>query len=138
MYTERYMIQHKEIRDLMDQILVIIQKREVEKESDTVVSSLNKLSGILNVHLAGEDKYLYPSVEKSADVTLHNMALRYQKEMGGLCEVFVKFKNSYNTKNKMTGHEAEFAVEAKKVFGEITKRMDREESEFYPAVNKKL
>lgn len=59
------------------------------------------------------------------------MVTAYQKEMGGLAEVFVIYKDQYNTALKIQQNLKNLKSDTDKIFGEIEKRIKKEESELY-------
>ncbi|MDO5521996.1 MAG: hemerythrin domain-containing protein [bacterium] len=134
MFTERYLVQHNEVRDLMKSIEVKMAKADFTPDMAAITLEINKMAGVLRVHLSGEDQYLYPTLIKGNDQALSKMAKEYQDEMGGLFETFTEFKNKYNTKAKLTEHQATFVTEAKAVFMAIRKRMEKEEKGLYLAI----
>ncbi|MDO5291531.1 MAG: hemerythrin domain-containing protein [bacterium] len=131
MFTERYLVQHEEVRELIKGIESKMTKPDYTAQLADIASEINKMAGVLRVHLSGEDQYLYPSIIKGNDPALSKMAKDYQDEMGDLYETFTAFKNKYNTKAKLMEHQATFSKEARIVFTAIKKRMEKEEKGLY-------
>ena len=79
MYTGQLTDQHQKLWTL-------IHAMENSSPADAAgtARTVAQLSGILSIHLAAEDKYLYPSLKNSPDDKIRAVAIRYEKEMGHL------------------------------------------------------
>ncbi len=62
MYLDNFNQQHKDIKGLVATIQQYKFTQEVESHAGDIAGALAKLAGLLSIHLAAEDKYLYPSL----------------------------------------------------------------------------
>ena len=65
MYIDQLKKQHTEIARLTKELQQYTDAAAVTSKAAAIASTLSKLSGVLSVHLAAEDKYLYPSSAKA-------------------------------------------------------------------------
>ena len=93
---------------------------------------ISKLSGMINLHLNSEDKFMYPKMAAAENKEVQNLAKKYQSEMAGLVDVFNTFKVKYNTKGHILENASTFAGEWKQIVAQLSKRIEREEKELYP------
>ncbi len=126
---ENYERQHKEIREVANSIKVEIKKKDIDFRK--VAGELNKLAGQLNVHLKSEDKFLYPELENNKDEKISQTALKFDKEMRGIADIFMEFKGKYNIANKIENDTEGFLKQEKVILEVLFKRMEREEKELY-------
>ncbi|NIT62188.1 MAG: hemerythrin domain-containing protein, partial [Aliifodinibius sp.] len=81
--TQRYREQHDELLEIATEISAYLQESKVVAEAVTIRSLLSKLLAKLKIHLAMEDKNLYPSLMQSEDQKVVNLAQQFIDEMGG-------------------------------------------------------
>ncbi len=123
--------QHGDI-DLLIGNIKKLSKGDIESSIDIIVKDINMLAGKLKIHLDTEDKFLYPDLLNMNNEVLNTMAKEYMKEMGNISSEFIKYKNSFNTKNKIMKNMEQFKIDTIKVFEILEKRIDKEERELYP------
>ncbi|OQY08784.1 MAG: hypothetical protein B6I28_04160 [Fusobacteriia bacterium 4572_132] len=126
---ENYERQHKEIREAANTIITESKKKDIDFRN--AAASLNKLAGLLSIHLKSEDKFLYPELENSSDEKISKTALTFDNEMREILDVFTKYKNNYNIARKIEDDLEGFKTEGKKIIEALFKRMEREEKELY-------
>jgi hemerythrin-like domain-containing protein len=119
----------KEIDDL------IVSRALLSGNSSNASGCLVRLTGQLKVHLAMEDKVMYPALINHSDPTIADLAKRYQDEMGGLVSVYLAYADKWSTK-AIDSDPVEFAAATKIVFAALRDRIDREDNELYPLVDK--
>lgn len=132
--TESFRVQHKEIGDLVGQIeqLLIPEALYDPAKANEVRSILAALSGKLSIHLAMEDKALYPQMLDSGNAEAKAMAESYMKEMGALAEAFKGYATKWNSGAAIKTDPDAFCTETKGVFDLLKQRVVREESHLYP------
>lgn len=124
--------QHVEILKLVKDTQNIIKNNNIENDAAEIAVYINNLSGKLKIHLGTEDKFLYPNMLKSEDEKIRMSAETYIYEMGNLFEVFMGFKDEFNTRNKILGCKDEFYKISKVIFDAVEKRILKEDKELYP------
>lgn len=91
------------------------------------------MSASIKLHLAVEDRVVYPALANSGRPELAAMGRFYQEEMGGLAQAYTEFAGRWNLPNRVAADPAGFRKEANAVFKALFLRAKREESELYPA-----
>lgn len=123
--------QHGDI-DLLIGNIKKLSKGDIESSIDIIVKDINMLAGKLKIHLDTEDKFLYPDLLNMNNEVLNTMAKEYMKEMGNISSEFIKYKNSFNTKNKIMSNVEQFKIQTVKIFEILERRINKEERELYP------
>lgn len=93
---------------------------------------LAKLTGLLRIHFAQEDKLLYPYMMLSTHAEASDMALEFQAEMGGLGSAYDAFAQRWASGEAIGARPALFRTEAKAVFAALARRIERENAQLYP------
>ncbi len=89
-----------------------------------------ELTRKLLLHLAKEDKLLYPKLRSGPDPVAARLAERFSEDMGGLAQAY----NAYIANWSATRMEAEwpaFCAETQAIVAALTDRIAREERELY-------
>ncbi|MCR5607359.1 MAG: hemerythrin domain-containing protein [Treponema sp.] len=131
MNLDLFLDKHKVILSLVKDIQKNITSAITENSADIIASDINKLSSVLMMHLASEDKNLYPEALSSDSEELRRTAKEYIDEMGNLMKVFDDFHKNFNTKSKILDNVNDFTLQAQKVTLAIEKRITKEESGLY-------
>ena len=134
MYLDNMNAQHKEIHELVKEIQKWKFTADVETHAEELTKNVAKLAGVLSVHLAAEDKYLYPSLMKSEDATVRECAKRFADDMGDLSKDFNAYKSTYNTAGKIKGESHKFVADTSVIIGALLNRLQKEDMELYPLV----
>lgn len=123
--------QHGDI-DILIKNIKSLSKGNIESSIDIIVKDINMLAGKLKIHLDTEDKFLYPDLLNGNNEVLNTMAKEYMKEMGNISSEFIKYKNSFNTKNKIMSNIEQFKIKTVEIFETLERRINKEERELYP------
>lgn len=123
--------QHGDI-DLLIGNIKNLSKGDIESSIDIIVKDINMLAGKLKIHLDTEDKFLYPDLLNMNNEVLNTMAKEYMNEMGNISSEFIKYKNSFNTKNKIMSNIEQFKIQTVEIFETLERRINKEERELYP------
>lgn len=134
--TEQFRTQHKEILVLTGEIGSLCQPRVAPGNESTIKAKLNALSGILSVHLAMEDKTLYPTMIASQNPAAKNTASAFKEQMGGIAGAFKSFVGRYPTGKSILDHDAAFGADFKAIRTALQSRISKEESVLYPLADK--
>ena len=79
--TDSLREQHTRILHLTKQLTGKINSKSYQNNPDAIVDLIVRLSGILNIHLAMEDKSLYPDIfEDETKMILEALVRRIHKE----------------------------------------------------------
>jgi hypothetical protein len=134
-YTDNFKRQHQELLAMVGEIAGKLKSDPADAKA--LRALLSGLAGKLTVHLAMEDKALYPRL---AQVNVDNsraMAATFQKEMGGLAGAFADYNQKWQ-QNAILADPAGFARATQEVFGALGRRIARENAELYPLADRAL
>lgn len=133
MLTATLRQQHLEIGQV---IAAIQQAVKAARPGHDIRLLLVELSGKLSIHLAAEDRMVYPQLQASQVPGVAALAKRFADEMGGLSGAFKAFSHRYNTGAVIDGDRAAFASGFQGIVAAVTARVKAEESELYPAADR--
>jgi hypothetical protein len=94
--------------------------------------ALTKLTGVLRIHFAQEDRSLYPSLMASPDPRVSDIAKQFQREMGGLAPIYEAFADRWKLSSAILADVDGFRRESRSVFTALADRIRRENEELYP------
>lgn len=103
-----------------------------ETEAYGLGMQLAKLSGLLRIHFAQEDKALYPYMAASEHPDAVATAAAFQDEMGGLGAVYADFAGKWSSGRVIAGNFDGFRNDARAVFAALADRIERENTILYP------
>jgi len=132
MTLQRFEHDHHEILDGIHQLRKLIATG-IEHNAEAITELLKRMSASIKLHLAVEDRVVYPALANSGRPELAAMGRFYQEEMGGLAQAYTEFAGRWNLPNRVAADPAGFRKEANAVFKALFLRTKREESELYPA-----
>lgn len=102
----------------------------IESHADAIAHELVAMSAAVKLHLAAEDRVLYPAL--AADARTQDIGERYQNEMGGLAQTYAEFVRHWSFAAQIAGDPEGFRNEANAVFKALHQRVQRENRELYP------
>lgn len=129
--TAKFREQHEDILRTAGEIERCLDPTTLARDANRVGTLIAELAGKVSVHLAMEDKGLYPSLERHPSARVRMTAATYQREMGGLAEVFGAYIARWRDRAKIRDHSEEFARETQQVFQALSARIARENDELY-------
>jgi len=92
------------------------------------------MSSLIKLHLTVEDSVLYPALQASNSRKVAKMGQEYQNEMKGIAKAYEVFARKWNTPESVAGDPEGFRADANTVLKTLFVRVQREDSEFYPAI----
>ena len=134
--TENFRQQHKELLKIATEMSPLLRTDHIIANTPDMVQSLAKLAGKINVHLAMEDKVLYPKLTEHQDPNVRSMAKKFINEMGRIKEVYAQYLNKWPSPESIKKNPSEFINETKGIFEALSKRIAREDSELYALVDR--
>ncbi|MCC6213435.1 MAG: hemerythrin domain-containing protein [Polyangiaceae bacterium] len=133
--TDAFRDQHKKALEVVKAIQARLDPAKLQVDAQPVASDLAKLSGALQVHLAMEDKSLYPDLMKSRDPAAKKAAEDFSREMGGIAAAFGAYAKKWNALT-IRSNAQDFVRETRSIFDALGKRIGREERELYPLADR--
>lgn len=107
----------------------------VAGNADAIAAGIVRVSGIVKLHLAVEDRSLYPALEASGDAQLAALSREYRGEMQGIAAAYLRFAAQWNTARQVALAPEQFRAEANVVLRQLYERIQREDRHFYPAID---
>lgn len=133
MQLDKYKHQHNEILHGIAELRHLVQGG-IAANATAIANELVTLSSVVRMHLAIEDKFLYPAIEASGDADLRRMSRRYAAEMDGIAKGYLAFAGRWNTASQVQRDPEGFRAAANMFLKQVYERMQRENVEFYPAI----
>jgi hemerythrin HHE cation binding domain-containing protein len=96
--------------------------------------ALSSLSGILKVHLAMEDRSLYPNLVNHRDVALRTLAVRFLDERATIWQKYDEYKARWHTTAAIEAGPDAFIDETRKILGMLWNRMKMEDDVLHPEI----
>jgi hypothetical protein len=124
--------QHDAASMLAAQLLVEIDNYRGRESAYAISLDLAKLLGLLQIHLAQEDRSLYPSMIASGNEQAAAVAQRFFAEMGGLCQRLQAFASRWSCPKAISSDFDRFRHETIMILAALNGRILRENEELYP------
>jgi hemerythrin-like domain-containing protein len=124
----------QEHADLMNSVAVLreLVHAGVHEHAEEIVAQLLAMTGAIKLHLAAEDRVLYPALANASDPLVAQTSRMFQQEMGGLAGAVTAFVSRWNLAAKISQDPQGFRDEANAVFKALHMRVQRENRELYP------
>ena len=133
MNIDKFKHEHVAILAAIDNLRTLA-RAGVASPSQAIASQIVAMSGMIKLHLAVEQRYLYPAVQASGVASVARMGHRYEMEMQGIAGDYLAFAARWNTPARLELEPESFRSEANSVLHALYQRMRREDTELYPAV----
>lgn len=104
----------------------------VQANAEAIVRQLMAMSASVKLHLAAEDRVLYPALANAADPRVAQVGKQFQQEMGGIAGAYSAFASRWNVPARLAADPQGFRDEANAVFKALHQRIQREGQELYP------
>ncbi|MDQ3036028.1 MAG: hemerythrin domain-containing protein [Myxococcota bacterium] len=128
--------QHLELLEVAAEISDRLDAVELTKDASMMAGLLSVLSGKLTIHLAMEDKGLYPRLQRHSNERVRALATKYMTDMGSICQVFGAYIERWRDRLNIQNDAAAFVTETRGILGALSNRIAREDNELYPMVDR--
>jgi len=135
--TASFRKQHSELLTVAGEIGKLLDAARLAADATSARTLLSNLAGKLKVHLAMEDKTLYPRLMQDPDPKVSAMAKRFADEMGGIAEVFGGYMDRWPTAKAIQEAPQRFVTDTQKLFAALSTRIDRENNQLYPLLDQR-
>lgn len=133
MHTSSLRQQHQDLLHIVGQIFPLLNPKLIDNaQGDRLRKLLLELTGKLNMHLAAEDKILYPKLASSNQPSLAATANQFAKEMGSIGLSYKEYMTKYPNGATIFKNANSFCADTSAIFSALGTRIKREESELYP------
>lgn len=133
MNIDKFKQQHVDILSCIATLRVLVRSG-IEKNAAEISRLIIMMSSTIKLHLAVEDKMLYPALQANTDSSLARMGKRFQDEMKSIAHSYLDFARRWNTALTVAQNPEGFRADANTVLRVLHDRMRREDTEFYPAI----
>jgi hypothetical protein len=131
MNIEQFKREHVDLLAAVTALRELVQSG-VQEHAQAILGQLVNMSAAIKLHLAAEDRVLYPALVNAADPQVAQTGKRFQDEMGDLAQVYGAFVSRWNLAAKIGGDPEGFRSDANNVFKALHLRVQRENRELYP------
>ena len=136
MYMDQLNEHHKKLWDFLQKLQSYQSDAEVLAHGKEISATISQLSGIVSVHLAAEDKYLYPALQKDPAAHIQQLAAKFSREMGTLADVYKAYRDRFMLTSQIEADPALFLKETARVLQALSNRLQKEDKELYPLLKK--
>lgn len=133
MNIDKFKHQHVEILTGIS-ALRVLAKSGIRDNAAAISERIIAMSSIIKLHLAVEDTMLYPALQNGKDALLARMGKKYQDEMKNIAAAYMGFARRWNTSATVAQNPEGFRQDANQVLKVLHNRMQKENTEFYPAI----
>ncbi|MBO9357643.1 hemerythrin domain-containing protein [Bordetella petrii] len=106
----------------------------VARNAGAIARGIINMSSTIKLHLAIEDRMLYPVLARSRDAELAETGRCFQQEMGSIAQAYAAFAQRWSNVQELLANETGFKADANIVLRKVRERMLREDSDLYPRV----
>jgi hemerythrin-like domain-containing protein len=133
MNIDKFQHQHEQIFNCID-VLRELSTAGIAQNARRIADMVVSMSSIIKLHLAVEDKVLYPALQQSDNAALARMGDQYQVEMKSIATTYERFVRRWNTASNVAQDPDGFRAEANQVLRTLHARIKREDRDFYPEI----
>lgn len=133
MNIDKFEQQHREILRHIDN-LRRYSRCGVSENAKAIAQEVVAMSSVIKLHLAAEDRALYPALERSGDAALAQLSQRFKSGMGPIAEAFTVFAGRWNTEQRVRADAEGFRQGANETLRRLWERMRDEDLNFYPRI----
>lgn len=133
MNIDKFKHQHLDILEAIAALRTLVQAG-IAGHAAEISQRIIAMSGVIKLHLAVENRLLYPALEASGNARLARLSHQYRDEMQGISGAYLTFAAKWNTPRLLAEQPEAFRDDANSVLRTLYERMRREDREFYPAI----
>jgi Hemerythrin HHE cation binding domain len=134
--TEKFRETHKELIEMVGQLQPLLNPAKLSKESAQARSLLGQFAAKLNMHLAMEDKALYPQLLQHKDPLVQAKAKAFMDQMGGIKDAFTAYMGKYPSAHAIEAAATAFISDTEGLIKVLAKRIQSEDSDLYALVDR--
>lgn len=131
MNTSRIKSDHEVLYAGMDALRRLL-KTDVVGNADALFVELKKINATIRLHLAIEDRMLYPALVNAGDPKIAAIGKRFQHEMGGLAATYEDFAARWDTASRIAAHPQDFGQQLEAMLQALHARIQHEDRELLP------
>lgn len=129
--TDRFRAEHEQLLDMARQLQSHLDPVRLAADASAARTCLGKLMGRLVLHLATEDKVLYPEFAASQDPKVAAIGRRFASEMASTVPLVTAYNDKWATPSAIKRDPHAFIAETRKILSVLADRIRRENQELY-------
>lgn len=133
MNIDKFKQQHVEILSCISALRDMVRSG-IDSNAAEIAKLIISMSSIIKLHLAVEDKILYPALQSVNNASLARMGKQFQDEMTNIALAYLNFARKWNTASTVARSPDECRSDANNVLRVLHDRMRKENTEFYPVI----
>ena len=133
MNIDKFKQQHVEILSCIAALRTQVRSG-ISANAVAISGLIISMSSIIKLHLAVEDSMLYPALQGSNNAALARMGKRFQDEMTNIASGYLDFARRWNSASRVAHDPEGFRADANSVLRVLHDRMQKENTDFYPAI----
>lgn len=133
MNIDKFKQQHLAILAAIDDLRQLA-RGGVATRAQAIAAQIVAMSGLIKLHLAVEQRYLYPAAQACGVASVAQLGRQYESEMDGIAGAYLAFAGRWNTPVRLAAEPDAFRGEANTVLHALYQRMRREDHDLYPAI----
>ncbi len=133
MNIDKFKQQHVEILTCISALRDLV-KSGIRDNAAEISHMIIAMSSTIKLHLAVEDRILYPALQAAKNPALARMGQRFQDEMTSIAQAYLDFARRWNTPATVSGSPERFRADANSVLKLLYERMRKEDADFYPVI----
>lgn len=133
MNIDKFKHQHT---DILDCIAALRQasRAGIRENAEEITRLIIAMSSVIKLHLAVEDRLLYPALRAGNNAVLARMGQKFQDEMQAIASAYLGFAARWNQAVNVARDPEGFRLDANTVLKTVHARMQKENRDFYPAI----
>ncbi|WP_157269739.1 hemerythrin domain-containing protein [Azohydromonas aeria] len=135
MNIDRFKNQHAQILDFIEKMRRCSHAGIIE-HAEQIAQLIVAMSAVVKLHLAAEDQALHPVLDAAKNRELAHLGRQFQAEMASIASQYNAFARQWNTAARVQADLDGFRAQANQVLRTVFERMQRENRDFYPAVER--
>ncbi len=133
--TKSFRDQHDALLKMAGELGRALGAGRVNRAPTEIVKLLAMFSGKLNVHLAMEDKVLYPRLLGCRDAGTQALARKGQSDMGGIAAAFKTYRTRWSNAHRIEADQPGFVRETRELLAVLGGRITWENDCLYAAAD---
>lgn len=131
MNMDKFKQDHVAVLTSISELRKLVQAGVAENAA-SIAKMVVSMSSAIKLHLAAEDKMLYPTLARSTQPNAAEIGKKFQSEMGNIAAAYMEFAGKWSIGSKIAAKPEEFKSDANDIFKALFQRVQREDKELYP------
>lgn len=127
---------HQGLHQMANELEKCLDEKDARARHQGTILWLSRMTGLLALHLAMEDKVMYPRLLGHRDWRVGSRARGFLAEVGGLRSAFDAYRRRWTRPAATDAEWADFAQETRAFLASLRTRIGLEEREIYGLLEK--